>query len=512
MSKSKVDLNYKDLFFYFSENTGHTKEVPAACLNGGIMADTGSEAGDYIFTCQDRYPLYAALAGLRCMLFTCFEHKRASYLQRIDAVHNALAIINRFTGYLLECHIPTPVFLPCQRAENRFVLIPDDSFARQIRRADMVNRHLLNGIYFNQVSPTIADLLQQFYSVLFSNGYPSAVLDRRYGEMANQAVKWHDKANYLGLVKPNLAHYHLPEHLPTAQICSSELKGLTWDLLSTGFERQTGVALTGDLYIKSGLDAAGEVSSKISKKTFEQAVADLQREIVTKVSVMGRRQTEVPLLIQPCLKFSRRSQRLPSGVGITCHIRSASDIRLVAIIGQVYEDPDHRTFIGSFSSGHFFKRVRDSIGMDRIINLASLFAEQGYRGPINFDAVLDETGCCRFIYDCNPRMGGTLPGLLLRSAIERQGITVDQMITFGYRGRIVYPDLEAKLEQLKDKKMLCTRQHPVGLMLVPSLVRPDSFDIAIVNTPLKKVVRIIESGIVHELADARQCDLKGVYF
>ena len=84
-------------------------------------------------------------------------------------------------------------------------------------------------------------------------------------------------------------------------------------------------------------------------------------------------------------------------------------------------------------------------------------------------------------------------------------------MTLGYRGRIIYPDLKAKLEQLKALGLLFTRQSQKGLYLIPSIVRPQSFDIALINMEIKDMRDIIDSDVIDSLSDRQKKDLKGVY-
>jgi len=140
-----------------------------------------------------------------------------------------------------------------------------------------------------------------------------------------------------------------------------------------------------------------------------------------------------------------------------------------------------------------------------------LFAEQGYRGPINLDAVRNRHGEYVFIYDCNPRLGGSFPGLVLKNAFERAGMRAHTLLNLGYRGRIIYPDLEAKLAELQSLDLLYTRTHQRGVYIIPSVVRPDSFDLILINMKTDEVQEFIRSGRIDSLSDEEHRDLRGVY-
>ena len=107
-------FKYQDFFFRFGTFTDSSEEsAPLVCLNGGIMVDTGSEAPDYIFTCQDRYPAYAAFGGMRCLLFVRSEDHRQQYRARLAKLREHLELIQSVTGPLLDIELPEPLYMPC---------------------------------------------------------------------------------------------------------------------------------------------------------------------------------------------------------------------------------------------------------------------------------------------------------------------------------------------------------------------------------------------------------------
>ena len=116
-----------------------------------------------------------------------------------------------------------------------------------------------------------------------------------------------------------------------------------------------------------------------------------------------------------------------------------------------------------------------------------------------------------FIYDCNPRLGGAFPGLILKYALERAGVLVKTLMTLGYRGRIIYPDLGSKLDELKRLDLLCTQDRQRGAYIVPSPVRTNSFDMVLINMEMEETHAFIRSGLINTLSDESCCDLKGVY-
>jgi len=474
------------------------------------MADTGSEKKDYIFYNQDRYLVYAAMGGMRCLVFTYDDDHMNHYCKRIALVKKHLELVKSYTGPLLDFELPRPLFMPCNKASWPYQLQVNNNFLKQVQDPAVINPHVIGGIYLNQLSPAIFGLLKQFYFFLHDNHQALGIRLDEYERMANCALKWHNKANYVNLMRHFTMDTAFPAHIPTAIFSSRLLKTLTWHGLKHCFSRQTGKDNIKEFYIKSNMDAAGEVSVVLNKTNFSSRLGILKKEIELKVTRMERADSSVLLLVQPYIQ-SFVSDEFPHSIGITYNILNKDRFKALAVIGQVYEDATYQTFIGSYMSDHLTDHVFNSIGRQKIKKLLGLFAGRGYRGPINLDAVRNHKNEYHFIYDCNPRLGGTFPGLILKKAFEKQGLCINRLMTLGYRGRIIYPDLKAKLEQLKALGLLFTRQSQKGLYLIPSIVRPQSFDIALINMEIKDMRDIIDSDVIDSLSDRQKKDLKGVY-
>ena len=512
-------FKYQHLFFHFGPLADSGVEgAPLVCLNGGIMADTGSEAPDYIFTCQDRYPPYAALGNMRCLLFVRDEAHRQQYQSRLFNLREHLKLIQSVTGPLLEIELE-PLYMPCDLNDMALPKTEIAAFQQQIKDPLVINGHVLDGLYLNQLSPTIATLVGQFYDLLRANGINNSIRLLDYEKQAITALKWHDKASYVNLMLTYAASEQLPLHVPTALLSSQELQSMTWARLLEIFQKQTGQQTVQDqtgledateFFIKSAMDAAGEVNTIVSKENFDEKINELANELVIKVITMGRIQHEVMLLVQPRIK--RGNNKLPSSVGLTYQIYDADNIERVVVAGHVYDDAEHKTFIGSYLSDELTRNVLNQVEEEKIIGLLRLFAEQGYRGPINLDAVRNSQGRYIFIYDCNPRLGGSFPGLILMHALRRAGLRAETLLNIGYHGRFVYPDLKSKLMELEEMGLLYTQIQQRGVYLVPSLVRPNSFDPVLINMGLEEMREIINSDLLGSLSDPDQQNLKGVYW
>jgi hypothetical protein len=490
--------------------------MPLVCLNGGIMADTGSEALDYIFTCQDRYPPYAALGSMRCLLFVRNEAHREQYRARLANLREHLKLIQSVTGPLLDIGLPEPLYMPCSLtpalSEQAFSNTETTAFQEQIRDSLVINDHVLSGLYLNQLSPTIAKLVGQFYELLKASGINNSVRLLDYEKQAITALKWHDKVNYVNLVHNYPTIEQLPLHVPTAVLSSKQLQGMTWARLLEIVRQQTGLEDGTEFFIKSAMDAGGEVITVVNKENFAGKINELANELAIKVNKMGRIHHEVMLLVQPRIKRGNNKDMLPASVGLTYQIYDADNIERVVVAGHVYDDAEHKTFIGSYLSDELTRNVLNRVSEEKLIDLLRLFAEQGYRGPINLDAVRNSQGQYVFIYDCNPRLGGSFPALILRHALRRTGLRAETLLNIGYHGRFIYPDLKAKLMELQGLGFLYTQTQQRGVYLVPSFVRPNSFDPVLINMGLEEMREIISADLLGSLSDPDQLDLKGVYW
>jgi hypothetical protein len=513
----KTSFKYHHLFFHFGTFTDSGEEgVPLVCLNGGIMADTGSEALDYIFTCQDRYPPYAAFGGMRCLLFVRDDAHRQQYRARLASLREHLLLIRSVTGPLLDIELPEPLYMPCSLTpapgEQAFPNTETAAFREQIRDPLVINDHVLSGLYLNQLSPTIAKLVRQFYDLLTASGINNNARLLDYEAQAKIALKWHDKANYVNLVHNYSTSEQLPLHVPTALLSSRQLQGMTWARLLEIVRQQTRLEDGTEFFIKSAMDAGGELNVIVNKENLAGKINELTNALEIKVNKKGRIQHEVMLLVQPRIKRSNNEDMLPASVGLTYQIYDADNIERIVVIGQVCDDAERKTFIGSYLSDELTRNVLDQVDEEQVVCLLRLIAEQGYRGPINLDAVRNSQGQYIFIYDCNPRLGGSFPGLILRHALRRAGLRAETLLNIGYCGRFVYPDLKAKLMELQDLGLLYTQTQQRGVYLVPSFVRPNSFDPVLINMKLEEMREIISSGLLSSLSDPDQLDLKGVYW
>ena len=475
-----------------------------ACLGGGLMVDCGSEDRTYLWTCQNRYPLYAALVGLRCLLFVRDDDHVAEYQERIEAARRDVLRIRRFTGPLVDLVLPEPLFVACDVEAEEVRLRRSRKFSEQSEELDP---QTWAALATNQMSPTVAGLLEQVEDELAPRGFRPPVDRAARRAMAELALRLQDKTRYLELVA-GAGPEPLPRHVPTATFSSRRLLEISWEELED-LVRSAGGEPGGELFLKSALDGAGEVSVVTDRAGFRRKRLELYSELEWKVNAMGRRERHLSFLVQPRVAAARDPD--PKGVGLTWDLRGPERFEPVSLVGHVYDGRDRQTFISSYLSDAYAQRVVSAIGEEKIRNLLRRFAALGYRGPINLDAVRGEGDVYHFVYDCNPRLGGAFPGLAVRDAFRRAGLRAETVLGVGYRGRFVYPELEEELDELDRAGLLYTCERQRGVWLLPNLVRRDSFDPILFNMDSEEMTQLVASGLLTRHARAGELDLKGLY-
>ena len=101
---------------------GATSGTPLVFMNGAVMVDSGNEGPAYLFDCQDRYPVYAALAGMRCLFLVRDDGHVLRYKTALAALASRLATIRQYTGLFPNCRVPEPLYLNCQFDASRIRL------------------------------------------------------------------------------------------------------------------------------------------------------------------------------------------------------------------------------------------------------------------------------------------------------------------------------------------------------------------------------------------------------
>jgi hypothetical protein len=374
--------------------------------------------------------------------------------------------------------------------------------------------------HLNQISPTGARLLAGIAALL---GDPVDPLQcRAEGE---HALRLHDKARamaQLGLGGPDGG----ADQLRTAILDPVRFFALrSWEELVAVYARETGDRGPVDaLMVKSSRDSAGNCAALLSEADFGPARAALGRELAVSLghvpataalpdlerdiaaspqldpadfpaerllvfeSLRRGRREGVTLLVQR--RIEPQAAADPPAIGFSFHV-GAGAVRTLAISAQTYHDSERRHFRGALLDRFLEQRWLGSPFETRLHGLCRRLAEDGWRGPVNFDALLAEPGRYVLIQDCNPRLSAVFPALALQRALARTGPPPQRLLSLGYRGEYRTADLVAALAALAIDDRLCRADRPSGIVVLPSLVAPDAFDLALVDVADNEIAPIL---------------------
>ncbi len=115
------------------------------------------------------------------------------------------------------------------------------------------------------------------------------------------------------------------------------------------------------------------------------------------------------------------------------------------------------------------------------MDAASVLAEQGFRGPVNFDGCLARDGSYWFTGDCNPRLTALYVPLAVRMRLAACGVDAKRVISFGYRGDVAIADAPAALSAWADAGLLFSARTQRGMLVLPNLARHAGHDLLAVN-------------------------------
>ena len=448
--------------------------APLAIVAGGLILDLGEAERTFIYRCQDRFLAYTSLWGLRSVFFAAGNSHVEIYRRHVAAQRVCYDRIRDRTGLFAGQPLLEPLYVGCDIDQLRLFVCT--GFAEQ---AKAVAPSL--DLATNQISPTYADLMVQLAGLLRGQGIEVDDVAEASAGLAALAVACADKSDYLALTAGQRA---LPPHVPTARFSSAELAALVdYRSLVAIYRQRIGgdAAAPARLFVKAALNSSGNLSAVVGPDNFAGEMQRLRTTLEREAAVDGpgldeqaaelRQEVDAAPCLRPLgldaaqLRRYKRSQAALrqrvdflvqselrrrdgdiafGGIGLSFMLDGDGAISPLGATAQIYRDPDHKHFQGAYLSdaidrgipAHFHEAMRE---------LCRRYAARGYRGPINFDARRDGAGQYQLIYDCNPRLTGVLASLAVRDALIACGSPVHSVLTLGYRGEFVLPDLEAAL-------------------------------------------------------------------
>ena len=503
---------------------GAPNVAPLAIVAGGLILDLGEAERTFIFRCQDRFLAYTSLWGLRSAFFAAGDNHVGIYRSQIAMQRGRYDRIRARTGLFAGRPLLEPLYVGCDIDQLRLCALT--GFAGQ---AKTLAPSLALAI--NQISPTYAGLLAQLAELLRRQGIRVDDIAAQSAQLAGLAVACADKSDYLALAAGTRS---LPPHVPTALFSSAELAAQAdYGALAAEYLKRIGgnAPAPARLFVKATLNSAGNLSALIDPGNFagemhrlgttlareaaiegaelDEQEAELRQEVdaapclrplgfaAEQLRRYKRSQAEtrqqVDFLVQPEVR-RRHGDTAFGGIGLSFMLGEDGAVAPLGASAQFYRDPDNKHFQGAYLS-EAVERDIPFCFHEGMRELCLRYAARGYRGPINFDARRDGTGRYQLIYDCNPRLTGVLASLAVRDALRVGGSPVGSMLTLGYRGEFVLPDLDAALDRLDRAGLLCTPERPRGVVVLPNLCRDNGFDLHLSNIDPDEANRLLDNEL-----------------
>jgi hypothetical protein len=511
--------------FRLASSTTVASDAPAlGIVSGLLLLDSGEADNTFVFRCQDRYLTYNTLSGIRSVLFVADEQHWKHYQDLLKGHTARLQVISDKIEISLP-PIPIPLAFPL---DIETLKIADQSFfARQLSDPDIQNSLLRGELVFNQVSPTCLRLVQEMDALLSKYGLNFGVDLAGLAKVGCAALRWHNKAYYVRRTR-HLTN-QIPTHVRTVLLSAREFLEIdTWEALHR-------LARNGDgsddvnhesdaVYVKSSFDSGGNVASRLTVENFREEGRRLRGEVAQRVlcedideradvdslrrdiglaptlestdfsdeqlvrflEAQRSRRNDISILLQAAIDRPASDGHGFEGIGVTCDI-SPDGIDILPA-GQLYGDQERLHYIGSYLGPELSSESIPSNLRNQLLNLCAIAAEEGYRGPINFDARVDPSGNWIFIYDCNPRLSALYPPLATRRWLLEHGLAADTIVSLGYRGEYAGNlTLEEILCELDDRGWLYTSQHPRGALPLPNLARRNGLDLVLINLERREI-------------------------
>lgn len=493
---------------------------PLVMIGGGLIFDTGEAERTFFYRCQDRFLTYAALLGWQTLFFAAGEDHVTRYQSLIGDLAARFDRISEATGIFGAKAIREPLFVLLD--PQTLAVRPSRRLTERLSEA-AVERTVSDGVALNQVSPTyvrfLASLDAMFHTLGVATNWPLA----RAQTDAEHAMRLQDKAAYARMVSQ--AKLAQARHLPTAIVDEAGLRAIPdWPALAALFEAQTSRPAGPGLFVKTNRNTSGNVSTRIGASDFssaknalmsalakdvatdpeslKQKAAGLAAEVAANPALCGHAfapdalagfmkeqalmRRDLVFLLQQDLHHRPKGPQ-PVGLGVSYLIDDAG-ARRFALNAQMYSDVERMHFLGPYF-GPEVEGFCDTGMLADCAALANHIGLSGYRGPINFDLMLDGEGSYRFVHDCNPRLTGIFPTLAVRWGVANAD--AGPLLSSGYRGEVVLPNLASALAALGSAGLLLTHERPRGIVLLPNLAAAHGYDVHVVGYPLHQALDLL---------------------
>ena len=491
-----------------------------AVIAGGLILDTGEAERTFLYRCQDRFLAYTGMLGWPSLFLALDDAHVEVYRHAIRDLRIRLARISDRTGLFAKA-LREPLFLAVD-LETLAV-----KSTRRLRQQVAVEPPPA-AIALNQISPTYAKLIDAVARVFAQLGHAVDYQAEAAHAMADLAMAAQAKDGDVAFVAKHCSN--VPLHVPTLVVDSAGFDGLaTYADVAAALARATGAEEPAAVFVKTARNTTGNLTLRATSATWpaahdalrkamafdalqdpndlERHVEDLAGEIALAPTLRGAKISRERMRMLKRLQAAHRDgfgillqpEVAPptdgsfAGLGFSFSIDAAGVARPFAINGQLYRDSTRKHFLGAYMGPEVDSLIPETL-LTKATALAGWHGARGYRGPINFDARRNREGQIVFIHDCNPRLTGVFPTLAVGEALRRQGFTPHRLLTLGYRGEFVWPDLDCAIETLDARGALFTASHPRGAVILPNLARDHGYDVHLLDVEPAEAARWIAPG------------------
>ena len=437
---------------------------PLSFRGWNLYLDSENEGLDTFFNSIYKFLSINAFTGERAIIPSSNIEETRSKIQHL---RSQLESISEASGLYLE--LAQPLILPTNTNGTESIGIRDVLRANR----DLPRNVLRNptGINFLQTSPILTS---------FANSMPEPIRPKpqtiqELEKLGQQSLDWNNKTHYIEQ-RSKWNKYKLPSLIATKNILFSEFIG------TNSFEQLQNImnSQSNQFYVKSAVDAGGEVGGLVTSSNF----ADIKDRIQSDGIDKGR-DYDFEILVQEVIETPEDS-KLPPRIGINYNTQTAT---IEQITNQIYSDEAMSIWCGCQWSKDSERLVMNSIGADKLQNMIKFLQESDYEGPAGVDYLLNNNGEYLDIGDLNPRGTGSETLLRVRQRLESERVLVDSITVLNncYTG-----NLDDLIAALKNQNTLFTKQKKGGVLPIPS--SDNKITLAFINTNQQAIDKTI-SGL-----------------
>ena len=507
------------LFFRYGEGG-----EPLALLGGSLIFDSGEAEESYLFRCQDRFYSSAVFLRLRPIFFAADADHAARYAPRLAAWRAASLAITQATGLFRRLALLPPLFAGLRLEDLAVSSLPSEVQLWRPAAPGPAMVLLKSGLAHRRGPASPAES---------GGGGPWAAPGfRRSGVRSGRAARASPARQAAGPRRPRAGDRRRCGAAPPAgrgadargipgarrlgrpdrplpgPLGRRQRAGRAGGQVRARFRRQRAAVFSPGRFAVAAASLAAELAAWNGEARLADILAEARRDVSGSPMLqvddfpdarLMRFSAGAEPVARACACWSsaglRRcagSRERPAAVDMSFFIHPDGTPQTLCVAAQTYQDVSCQHFRGG-AAGHGLRgglpRRRPGSGH------APGLPRPGRRGLLGTGQFRRPAGCGRPIH-AHRRLQSKAqrrpPPLALRRALAAEGRAPRIVLSLGYRGEFHIPDLDGALAALARQRWLDSLERPHGLLIWPSLVRDDAYDLCLVDTPAPEAVAIIE--------------------